>query len=239
MANIFLYGGCVIRDSCNTIQEEVGISGYVARQSLISAMNGPSKLPKADLGSPFQSRMVNGDIESNLIPSLEKVASNTDLFVMDCHVERVGVFKLKDGSFVTSSSELSRAGVMKSQSSYTRVTLGSEQFLALWSQAAERFVNELDRVGLLEKTLVINAPWAERDEAGVPFASVGKMSVREKSESISSLTGVLSSHGVRVATMPPEVAIAPVDHQWGRGAYHFGAEAMQWAAAQMRNSIGS
>lgn len=237
MANIFLYGGCVIRDSYYTIQEQAGLSGYVARQSLISAMGGPSGLPKGDLGSPFQSRMLNGDIQSNLIPAIHKAAPTTDLLVVDCHIERVGAFKLSDGSFVTSSTEMGRSGLMKNQSGFTRVSLGTEQHTKLWAQAAERFVEQLDRAGLVEKTLVINAPWAERDEAGVAFEDSGKMSNREKSESISALTNILANRGVKVATMPPEVAVAPVEHKWGRGAYHFGAEAMNWVAGQMLNEL--
>lgn len=181
--------------------------------------------------------MINGDIQSNLIPAIQKSASTTDLLVMDCHIERVGTFKLSDGTFVTSSSELARSGLMKNQSGFTRVSLGSEQHAKLWAQAAERFVEQLDRVGLVEKTLVINAPWAEHDEAGVAFASSGKMSNREKSESISALTETMASHGVKVATMPSEVAVAPLEHKWGRGAYHFGTEAMDWVASQMLDEL--
>lgn len=28
--------------------------------------------------------------------------------------------------------------------------------------------------------------------------------------------------------MPKEIAVAPVDHKWGSGPYHFSEEAMRW-----------
>lgn len=238
MAKIFIYGGCVIRDAFQSISEKFDTSGYIARQSLISAINPPAILPVADLGSPFQSRMVNGDVNSNLLDSMRKAASSTDLFVMDCHIERVGVFRLRDGSFVTASAELTRSGILQDVTGYTRIHLGSDRHTDFWTQAAIRFVERLEEFGIKEKTLIIDAPWVEADESGVAFPSRNGKTVREVGESISALTAILADLGINVARMPNEVAVAPVDHRWGPGPYHFGAAAMEWTSNQMQRALG-
>lgn len=237
MAKIFLYGGCVIRDAYQKISEEFGTSGYIARQSLISAINPPAMLPVADLGSPFQSRMVNGDVNSSLLHTMRKAASSTDLFVMDCHIERVGVFRLSDGSFVTASAELNRSGILQNVTGHTRIHLGTDRHAEFWTQAAIRFVAKLEEFGLKEKTLVVDAPWVEADDSGVAFASRSGRTVREIGENISALTAILADLGVSVARMPNEVAVAPVDHRWGSGPYHFGASAMEWTSNQMKRAL--
>lgn len=237
MAKIFLYGGCVIRDASQMIDHDVETSGYVARQSLISAISPPAILPAANLESPFQSRMVDGDVNSSLLHSMRKAAAHTDLFVMDCHIERVGVYRLPDASFVTASPEMNRSGILRNVTGHSRIHLGSSRHTDLWTQAANRFVARLEEFGLKEKTLVIDAPWVEADESGVPFPPRNGRTVREVGQSISSLTAILANLGVSVARMPTEVAVAPVDHRWGPGPYHFGAAAMEWTATQMRHHL--
>lgn len=239
MVKIFIYGGCVVRDAYQAISEQVGSSGYVARQSLISAINAPAKLPEVDLGSPFQSRMLNGDIQSNLIHTVRRAAPSTDLLVMDFHVDRSGIFLNPDGSFLTPSRELTQSGALKGLRGVTRIELGSERHTRLWTTAAKRFVGRLEEYNLLEKSLVIDAPWAEQDEKGVPFGDHNGRPVREVSENISALTGILAGLGVNVVRMPSEVAEAPIVHKWGRGAYHFGPAAMGWVSNQMLEKINA
>ncbi|WP_146755156.1 DUF6270 domain-containing protein [Arthrobacter sp. AQ5-05] len=239
MPNIFLYGGCVIRDSYKTVQEHVGLSGYVARQSLISAINPPAKLREVTLESPFQSRMLNGDISSTLLHTLRRAASITDLFVMDCHVERGGVYRLRDGAFLTPSAELKMSGLLREISGHVHVPLGTERHTRFWENAAKRFVKRLEEYGLKDKALVIDAPWAEEDEGGVPFGERHGMPIREVSASISHLTGILSGLGVRVERMPKKVATAPVEHEWGSGPYHFGPAAMGWASDVILDALES
>lgn len=111
--NLFLYGGCVIRDSFSMFPDGFDISSYVARQSLISAMGEPVVgLPHPNLSSSFQRRMVLGDIDSNLLGSLEDCIDNTDLVIMDTNIERVGVFDFGGGRFVTRSHEFFSSGVL-------------------------------------------------------------------------------------------------------------------------------
>lgn len=239
MKKVFLYGGCVIRDAHRNIQDDIKLSGYVARQSLISAMNPPSNLlPKVKLESKFQERMANGDISSNLIAELRRAAADTDLFVMDAHIERLGVHKLPDGSFLTPSAEMRTSGILKTiEGLRSPIDPGTERHTTFYRNAARKLALRLDQLSLKDRAIVINAPWATRDANGVPFQKYRGIELSEMSARIEFLSRILADAGLKVVDMPKELAVAPVDHQWGRGPYHFGPEAMEWVANQIRDNI--
>ncbi|PMD04977.1 DUF6270 domain-containing protein [Brevibacterium paucivorans] len=239
MKKVFLYGGCVIRDAYELVRDEIGLSGYVARQSLISAMYPPTTvLPKAKLDSNFQKRMVNGDIESNLYPTIRRLKDDTDLYVMDFHVERLGVQKLPDGSFITRSYELLRSQVLDSvPDSKEIVRLGSKRHSIAFQNSVTKLARRLEMLEIKDKILVINAPWAEFDDKGEPFESYRGKAVDEVSGHIENLTAMLAEKGIRVATMPKELAVADAEHKWLRAPFHYGEPAMQWVASQIRNNI--
>lgn len=237
MSKVFLYGGCVIRDAYENIREEVELQDYVARQSLISAINMPAKLPEADLGSPFQSRMINGDIKSSLIHKMKAAAPSTDLFVMDCHVERSGVYLLKDKSFITKSVDLRRSKLLRDVYGHTHVQVGSARHTAFYEIAARRFVGRLEQFGLKEKTLVIDAPWANMDDTGAPFELYEDRPIQQISEQVGSLARILEGHGLKIVRMPDELAVGKSDHQWGRAPFHFGSDAMEWVSTQMTDAL--
>ncbi|WPR65261.1 DUF6270 domain-containing protein [Glutamicibacter protophormiae] len=236
MPNVFLYGGCVIRDAFRELSDEHQLVGYVARQSLISAINPAAKLPEARLDSAFQSRMVNGDVQSNLLHAIRRVAEKIDLLVMDCHIERFGVYRLPDATFVTPSPELQSSGILRGANA-TLVELGSDRHTGFWSVAARRFASRLESLGLKDKTLVIDAPWVSQDSEGTPFSGYRGRTVREVSDLVSVFPGMLGELGLQVERMPPEVASSPIDHRWGRAPFHFGQEAMDWVAGQMQSRL--
>lgn len=236
MPNVFLYGGCVIRDAFRNLSDEHELVGYVARQSLISAINPAAKLPEAHLDSSFQSRMVNGDVQSNLLHIIRRSAKKIDLLVMDCHIERFGVYRLPDATFVTPSPELRASGIMRDTNAKL-VELGSDRHTGFWEVAARRFASRLESLGLKGKTLVIDAPWVSHDTDGAPFSGYLGKSVSEVSDLIGVFPRMLGEHGLQVERMPTEFASAPVDHQWGRAPFHFGNEAMAWVADQMRSRL--
>lgn len=239
MKKVFLYGGCVIRDAHRNVQDEIELSGYVARQSLISAMNPPSvSLPNVRMQSKFQERMANGDISSNLVAKLRGVAAETDLVVMDTHIERLGVHKLPDGSFLTPSAEIRASGILETIDGLrSPIDPGTERHTRFYRNAVRKFTIHLEKLGLKERVIVINAPWAIQDTDGVPFNTYRGIDIPVMSSHMESLCRILEEAGISVRDMPEELAIAPVHHQWGRGPYHFGVEAMDWVAEQIRSSI--
>ncbi|TFH57406.1 DUF6270 domain-containing protein [Glutamicibacter arilaitensis] len=239
MKKIFLYGGCVIRDAYELVREDIGLSGYIARQSLISAMYPPTTvLPSAELPSAFQARMANGDIQSNLYPTMRRKRDETDLYVMDFHVERLGVQKLPDGSFVTRSSELMKSKVLESIPNLGPVVrIGSKNHTIAFRNSVNKLARRLEMLEIKDKVLIINAPWAEVDDKGEPFGAYRGKPVCELSGHIEALTQMFADNGVKVATMPKEVAVADAEHKWMRAPFHYGAPAMQWVAAQFRDNL--
>ncbi|WP_146009000.1 DUF6270 domain-containing protein [Zhihengliuella halotolerans] len=239
MGSVFLYGGCVIRDAYEYIKKDIDLAGYVARQSLISATTRPTEVvTSVSLSSRFQSRMVNGDLASNLLPTIIDVAQQTDLIVMDCHVERLGVLKLPDQSFCTPSGELQRSKALQALAARPHhIRTATDMHAGLWRTAATRFVRRLERYGLKDKLVVVNAPWAASDSEGVPFGLYGGRPVTDVSDYISSLTGFLREKGVKTLDMPAEIATAPTGHRWQRAPFHFGEEAMTWVADAMLGEL--
>lgn len=239
MKKVFLYGGCVIRDAYQLIRDEVGLSGYVARQSLVSAMYPRTTvLPEAKLDSAFQTRMVNGDIQSNLFPLMRRRKDETDLYVMDFHIERLGLQKLSDGSFVTRSFEMLNSEVLDSPGGQGQVVeIGSRHHTIAFTNAVNRFTRNITALGIKEKVLVINAPWAVEDDRGQPFEAWKEWPVEEISGAIESLTALFAERGVKVATMPRELAVGEADHKWSRTPFHFGEPAMQWVAEQIKSNL--
>ncbi|MBP2216308.1 DUF6270 domain-containing protein [Arthrobacter sp. CAN_C5] len=50
--SILIYGSCVSRDAYSTFGDDYALTGYVARQSMISAMSRPTTLPEV-VGPPL------------------------------------------------------------------------------------------------------------------------------------------------------------------------------------------
>lgn len=239
MQGIFLYGGCVIRDAYEQLKDDVKLTGYVSRQSLITATTPASTiLPAANLDSPFQQRAANGDIRSNLIPLMREAAASTSLFVMDFHVERLGVHKLPDGSFITASNEIVKSGVLKTLDRKPgKILLGSERHTGFWTHAARRFYARVKALGIQDKVLIIDAPWATHATDGTELGHFHGRPIAEVSENISELTQTLAGYGLNVATMPREHSVSPTNHKWGTSPFHFGEPAMDWVSEQMLKAL--
>lgn len=239
MQGIFIYGGCVIRDAYEKVRDKAILTGYVSRQSLISATTPASTLlPEAKLDSAFQARSANGDINSNLLQQMRQAAPRTDLFVLDFHIERLGIYKLPDGSFITPSHEIARSNVMKVlETPPAQIQLGSDRHTAFWTHAARRFYASLVRLGIQDKVLIVNAPWATHDTIGKAFGTFKGRPVEEVSDNIAALTHILEGYGLNVVTMPREHSVSPPEHQWGSGPYHFGESAMEWVSGQMLQAL--
>ncbi|MGP5043913.1 DUF6270 domain-containing protein [Glutamicibacter ardleyensis] len=236
MKKVFLYGGCVIRDSYELIREDIGLSGYVARQSLISAMYpATTVLPEAKLKSPFQQRMANDDIQSSLYPTIRRKKDDTNLFVMDFHIERLGVHRLADGSFITRSAEIMNSNVLDSVPNLgPAIRVGSKHHTIAFTNAANKLIRRFEMLDIKDRVLVVNAPWADKDDAGIPFEPYRGKPVRELSDGIEALTRIFADNGVRVITLPEELAVGEANHKWQRAPFHYRSEAMLWIAEQIK-----
>lgn len=235
MRGIFLYGGCVTRDSVAYLRKDYEIVDYVARQSLISSGHPPIKVDAqlTRLPSNFQQRQLRGDIGSSLFPKLRDYASSSDALIFDLVVERFGVRQV-GGGYVTSSNELAKSGLsgdlnMKNAS----VRFASEKHLALWKECVKKLVSLLTRNGSLERTIVFETPWASETRSGARVPQFRDFTSERMNELYVPYYSHLRALGVRVERFPDEVVIADDFHKWGPAPYHYVEEAYEWMAEQV------
>lgn len=240
MSNILIYGSCVSRDAFELLKDEQNLIAYIARQSLISAVSpGTELLNGNELKSKFQNRMLNGDLASNLLPTLRNHRSSIDLILMDLTDERLGVHKMPDNSFVTHSSELVESGRLNAvKPTPGIIPIGTDRHWNFWVRAAKIFSSRLESLGLKEKVLVVNTAWAEASFEGVPVPLFRSTSTADMNAYLSRMADMLKDLGIRVVDMPNSLAISTLKHKWGIAPFHYGAPAYQWIRDQVERDLG-
>lgn len=231
----FIYGSCVSRDTFGYVPKSFQLLKYVARQSLISAGTDASRLSAqlAAIKSDFQRRMVHGDLAGTLYEALTQAAPEVDLLLIDLVDERGGVIDLGE-SYVTKLAELWNAGGNEATQGKTQVQFGTDEHFDLWSSAAERFVDLVTSVDLLDKTVVLRTPWADRYESGEPLEiPTWMMPPATADHRYERYFTFLSNAGLRVITLPHELARTPADHQWGPSPFHYIDEAYEFLAREI------
>lgn len=235
--NVMIYGSCVSRDAFAELGAGYTLLGYVARQSMISALSRPTDLLEGDaLGSAFQNRSLAGDLKSNLLPMLRRYAADIDVLVIDLTDERLGVIRLPDGSFVTRSAELGSSGrLAKVRGTRRNIDAATQDHWTLWESAATRLFGALTTLGLREKTVVLNTPWAQKTDSGDAVDSFrGLNSDVELNAYFAECCAHIKTLDYVVLTLPEELRVAHSRHKWGPAPYHFAPEANSWIAEQMK-----
>lgn len=237
MRRVFLFGGCVTRDSFAYLGDDFSIADYVARQSLVSSGHPPLKIDEVltELSSNFQQRQLRGDVASSLFPKLRQHARSSDALIFDLVVERFGVRQIGK-SFVTLSNELAKSGLGKTLGGGNPIVrFGSEKHLSLWKTSAEKMVNILKRADALERTIVFDTPWASVTRHGAEVPRFRDFSSRQMNEIYRPYYAHLRDLGIRVEQFPEDVVYADEKHQWGTAPYHYVAEAYEWMAEQVNS----
>lgn len=236
MGNIFIYGGCVTRDAFEHLEGHT-LLAYVARQSLISAASAGTKiLGTGAMASAFQNRSLDGDIQSSLYPTLRRRAAEADLVLMDLLSERLGVFSLADGTYVTNSRELrasGRLGDLKPKAT----AFGTDRHFGLWQRAVSRLIRNLADAELTSKVLVIETPWAERTDTGEHVTPFRGIPAAEANEMYLRYYAHLRELGLRTARLPDELAVSSLTHKWGPDPYHYIDPAYHWMREQINEAI--
>lgn len=219
---MLLYGSCVSRDTYELVKNERDLLGYVARQSLISAMSVPAAAPTLDaLESPFQRRMVTEDFEGSLKEIVRSASRHAAVFLIDLVDERLGVHRLSKESYVTRSNEFVKAGLHTHFAEAEWVRFGTTPHLELYRNAVADFADLLRVLGLADRTLVIEAPFAADLEDGSPCPLHGGRTAEEWNRLYRPYFDLWEHHGVAVHRVPADRVAASVNHRWGVGPYHY------------------
>lgn len=239
MAGIFVYGGCVTRDTFEFLKDEHTLTGYVARQSLVSAASIPTTVAGPIQGEGFEYRAARGDLYSSLYGSLAGVPE-TDIFIMDLLVERFGVFGLPDGSYVTRTPNLRKAGAIEALWPTLRhIKMGTEEHFLLWSDAATKLVQHLSNIGLLDRTLLFETPWASVTTTGDPVPPYVGWTAESAEITYAPYYAKMKQLGVQSTRLPQEYAVSTDDHRWGASPYHYIPAAYEWMRDEILQSLAA
>lgn len=239
MAEIFVYGGCVTRDAFEHMKDHHSLVQYVARQSLISAASKPTKSLSVDsLNVGFQNRSVRGDLRSSLYPLIAGSASRTDLFIFDILSERLGVYRVPGGTYITKSVELAKTGLIKTlPRNAAAIGFGTDQHFELWKPAADTFIANLKSAGLFERALLFEVPWTDVTDTGQDVPKYRGWSASYANSLYARYYSYLQAGGLRVATIPADLAVSTAQHKWGASPYHFVDEAYLWMKQEVLSAL--
>jgi len=160
---IGIFGSCVSRDTCEFMRDALVVV-YVARHSATSLQSphGVSRLDLNELDSPFQKRMVLGDLQGHGVDRIQGHADELDVVLVDLVDERRGYWEFPDGTTMTNSIELESCGASRQarMSGARLVKFGTDEHFERWRDGFELLVTGLKSTGLLNRSIFIDIEWA-------------------------------------------------------------------------------
>lgn len=235
--NVFVYGGGPAAALTNDHSDgSMRRSGFVSRQSLISAMNGPSAatIGPASTPRPADVRLLNADIRGSLCTDIGGKAEDTDVVLVDLFDERFGVELLGDGTYITRSPE--RVKHVAPASGPSRlVAFGTEEHFELWRAAADRFVSFLADNGLLTHTYLLDIAWAHTDERGLNAELPFGLTSAEANVAFARYVDHLRRAGVQVVSHSNTWTAR--GHKWGSSPYNFHDDVYAAVAAKLNLTL--
>jgi Family of unknown function (DUF6270) len=150
------------------------------------------------------------------------------LFAFGLVVERLGVLRLADNTFVTRSGALAASGQMEKLPEPRSYRFGTEGHYRTWEVAARQFVDVLTGTGLLPKTLMGETPWAKDMDNGQELPLFRGLDPVRANEIHERYYAFLRDLGVRSVRLPDELAVSTYSHRWGAAPYHYVSPAYEW-----------
>ncbi|MDK8482250.1 DUF6270 domain-containing protein [Corynebacterium sp. MSK105] len=233
----FIFGGCVSRDTIAFARPNAfSLQRYVARQSLLSVgRSAQQDIERIDLASPFQKRMLEGDIIGNLLAELGKY-SDMELLIWDLIVERNGVWEFPSGGIVTNSAELTRnSGGKQSVKRARKIDFGTEEHFLRWQGAVSLFAAYLKQVNLTEKVVVLAPEWAEHFPDGRSFSRRRSKDIERKNEIFSRYYSELRR--MKFPVIGVSHTVADPDHRWGAAPFHFTSSAYKTMESRLLDKV--
>lgn len=217
---VFIYGSCVTRDAVEFWDPaQLEMVGYIARQSLISAMSPASDVEGfrlSQIDSSFQRRMMRGDIESSLLPTLESAKDDYDILLWDLTDERNGVQQLPDGGWITRLRNFQKEQLAREKLGQI-LTPMEDEHSKIWNGALDSFLSQLDSIGVLDRLVLNDTRWAIEDDAGVPFSDQETF----LNPLLARMSRSIQAAGVPAVSPAPATVVASTNHKWDRAPFHY------------------
>lgn len=219
-----IYGSCVSRDTAEFAGKDIiDVAAYIARQSLLSAgSDAGDRFPDdAQVSSPFQERMMRGDFAGNVIERLREL-DGIDLLLWNLTDERHGVYLFDDGAVVTRSIDLINVPeALAAVENARHLPFGTDEHFERWSKQISTFIQTLRELGLLEKTVVLNIPWATTTVDGRPApASMGTQPA-QANKKYRRYVDLLRETGLGILEISAGEVRADPEHVWGLAPFHY------------------
>lgn len=226
MNNITIFGGCCSRDTFNFYNGvDFKISGYYARTSIISMMTPPSELTvdTSVVFSKFNQRLLDGDINKKNIGWIIESFRSGGFLLMDFIVERLDIFEVSPGSFVTVSSNFKKAFDVKTIPKENKINAFSKRRKELFINSWEEFYKKCEKLGLSDKILINKIFLTKKINNGEEFDENIHRRIEHINEQLSFIYEIIGRYipESRFITYSEDLLIANKDHRWGCGPYHF------------------
>jgi len=223
MQRVWIYGSCVTRDGVDFWSEyALEMAGYTARQSLISttAPADPRDFDTSAIPSAFQRRMAEGDIVGDVVKKLVANADSYDAIVWDVTDERLGVYRIPSGGYVSRVVDYSNGIYRGARPLSTPIRIGSSDHKRLWESALTVFLNDLEAAGVRDRLILNALPWATHDEGGRSTTGHPSNPILFNSV-LTEYADLAERRGVRVARTDPARVVQADEHQWGSAPFHY------------------
>lgn len=241
---VFVYGSCVARDTVEAAPAgAIDLVGYIARMSLISAGSDATAAFPSDtsLASDFQQRMLTADVAGALEPALRERGPDADVLLWDLTDERHGIYEFADGSVVTRSIDVISAPEALSrleQAAERHLSFGDEEHFRRWSEHAEQFAASLQKMGLFDRTVVLQVPWALVTVTGEPTPWSMGVRAADANAAYARYYDHLRSLGFAVLELQPLAVLADPQHRWGLAPFHYTDEVYAEILRRLREEYG-
>lgn len=220
MKKIFVYGGCVSRDTFNEPYNKgmLSLVSYIARYSLakLASKSISITIDSKNLPSAFQRRMVEVDAKNKLLSNLKE--KEFDYLLIDFLFIRFPLVEIKSG-LLTYSSELKKTKLVTSKNRI--ISVDSAEYSDLFYQGLDMFIDFLRDNNLLNKLIVNKIYLAKVDSNG---ASLGDEGIIDRQNNfLKKIYDYLSTkiNASQFLKYDYDLFIGAAEHQWGRSPMHY------------------
>ncbi|EKN66467.1 hypothetical protein BABA_15197 [Neobacillus bataviensis LMG 21833] len=218
-----IFGSCVTRDAF-AWENPFTINRYFARTSMISQYSKALNMKEEDIHLPskFQQRMVYNDLQKMFRRYIQNPTS--DYLIIDLIDERMNLIKVKQGPYITRSTELVNAKLKVDQAAVLKRLHLPEH---LWFDKAALFIDDVKKKFDRNQIILHKVFWQEkyRTAAGELKEFENRKEIRENNELLHTYYSFMEDHmdGIHVIDLNGKY-YGDETHRWGKSPFHFEEE---------------
>jgi hypothetical protein len=161
------------------------------------------------------------------------------VLLWDLADERHGVHLFEDGTVVTRSIDNVRhPEVVAALEPARHLPFGTDEHFRLWSAQAEHMRELLTGLGLFEKTIVLQVPWALITVEGSPTPWSMGTSAKDANAAYLRYYERLRELGFTLIELQPLGVLADPEHRWGLAPFHYVQDVYEEIAQRVLAHLG-